>query len=447
MTSTAPTTGSIAIVASGLGLGGTEKGLVNHATAIDRDRFDVRVIVTRTAGPRRADLEAAGIPVHVVTGGPDALAAALQGVDLVHVFRAGTAEPLVPAACRLARVPHLIETNVFGQVDATDDERQFGCHLFVGQMCAWRYRERRGLRDAGFHARHRVLHWPIDIPGLRALAPDRRSAKAALGLDPDRPVVGRIGRDDDTKWRRLLVDMVPHLLELAPDAQVMLVGATDDKRRRLQRLGVSDRVAYISTTYDEAEVITRFAACDVFITAAEIGESYSVAISEAMALGLPIVTCSTPWVDNGQIEQVHQGVTGHIADHPRAFAEACADLLRDPDKAARFGAAAAAFADARMDRVVLTRQLERLYAALLAGEPIPHEWVPDPAEVDAFGAEYVRRLDAKFRPLTDRERREVRLAYVQERARWAWRAAGKLDRETLAFGVAIIRARLPHRKT
>ncbi|WP_354699849.1 glycosyltransferase family 4 protein [Paraconexibacter sp. AEG42_29] len=442
MTTPTQKSGSVAIVTPWLGLGGTEKGLVNHATAIDRERFDVRVVVTKGDGPRHADLDAAGVPVVLATDGPDALAEALRGVDVAHAFRVGLAEPAVPAACRKAGVPHLIETNIFGRIDASSDEPQFDCHLFVGQMCAWRYRERLGLTGPAFHERHRVLHWPIDIPGLRAAAPERRAAKLALGLDPDRPVVGRIGRDDDTKWRRLLVTMVPHLLELVPDVQVMYVGATPDKHKLLRRLGVHDRVSFVDTTFDEAQVMQRFMACDVFVTAAEIGESYSVAISEAMALGLPIVTCSTPWVDNGQIEQVQQGVTGHIADHPRAFAEACADLIADPAKADRFGAAAAVFADERMDRMLLTRQLERLYAALIAGEPIPGDgWVPSLVEVDGFGAEYEQRLTRSFRPLTARERREVQVERYAEQARWALRAARKLDRDNVGFLIGTLRAR------
>ena len=342
-------------------------------------------------GPRRAELEQAGIPVDVANDDPVALEAALRGVDIAHVFRTGLTEPAVPAACRRAGVPHLIETNVFGRIDASSDERQFDCHLFVGKMCAWRYRERVGPAGPSFHDRHRVLHWPVDIPRLRRLAPARADAKAALGLDPERPVVGRIGRDDDSKWRRLLIDMLPRLLELAPETQVLIVGATPEKRRRLRRLGLTDRVVFADTTVDEVEVVQRFCACDVFVTAAEIGESYSVALSEAMALGLPIVTCSTPWVDDGQIEQVDNGSTGYVADRPSAFAEACAELVRDPARARAFGEAGAAKAERLMDRVMLTRQLESLYEGLARDGTAPREWIPAPSEVDGFGAEYARR--------------------------------------------------------
>jgi glycosyltransferase involved in cell wall biosynthesis len=363
-------------------------------------------------------------------------------VQLAHVFRAGLAEALVPAACRDAGVPHLVETNIFGRVDASDDERQFDCHLFVGKMCALRYRQRLGLAGADFHRRHRVLHWAVDIARLRALAPARAEAKERLGLDPARPVVGRVGRDDDTKWRRLLVDTVPHLLRLMPDAQVMFVGATPATVARLRRLGVLSRVHLIDTTFDEAGVATRFAACDVFATAAEIGESYSVAIAEAMALGLPVRTCSTPWVDNGQIEQVQEGVTGHIADHPRVFGEAVASLLSEPRRARAFGEAAMRQAEMFVDKDRLTRQLERLYSGLVRGSGPPADWVPSPGEVDAFEAEYRRRLHAGFRPLSAREQVEVGLERRLEQLRWAIPAARTLDRHQLAFGYWTVRAKL-----
>ncbi len=432
----------IALLNNWLGMGGVEKGLVNHATAFDRKRFDVRVVIVRGDGPRRAELEQAGIPVDVANDDPVALEAALRGVDIAHVFRTGLTEPAVPAACRRAGVPHLIETNVFGRIDASSDERQFDCHLFVGKMCAWRYRERVGPAGPSFHDRHRVLHWPVDIPRLRRLAPARADAKAALGLDPERPVVGRIGRDDDSKWRRLLIDMLPRLLELAPETQVLIVGATPEKRRRLRRLGLTDRVVFADTTVDEVEVVQRFCACDVFVTAAEIGESYSVALSEAMALGLPIVTCSTPWVDDGQIEQVDNGSTGYVADHPSAFAEACAELVRDPARARAFGEAGAAKAERLMDRVMLTRQLESLYEGLARDGTAPREWMPSPSEVDGFGAEYGRRLRSQYRPLTATERRQVQLARRAEQARWAWRATRRLNAGNVGFVAATARARV-----
>ena len=67
-------------------------------------------------------------------------------------------------------------------------------HLFPSKMCALRYRRRLGLAGPEFHARHRVSHWPVDIVRLRGFAPERGEAKRLLGLDPERPVVARVGR-------------------------------------------------------------------------------------------------------------------------------------------------------------------------------------------------------------------------------------------------------------
>ena len=406
-----------------LGLGGTEKAMVTHALELAAGEIDVGVVAIHRGGEREAALAAAGIPAESAGGDRDRLADLLRGTDLVHVFRGGVAEPLLPEAVRDARVPRLVESNVFGAVDASADAAAFDCHLVPSKFCALRLRRRLGDRGPEFHRRHRVSYWPVDVAGLRRRAPEPADAKRALGLDPDRPVVGRIGRADDRKWRDVLVDMVPPLLGLAPEAQVMFVGPTPAKLRRLDSHGVLDRVRLFAPTADEDELGAMYAACDVFATAAEIGESHSYAIEEAMALRLPVVTCSTPWVDNAQIEQVDEGVTGHIANHPVQFAEAIASLLTDAEKRARFAAAAGQKSEALYDAGALSSQLAELYEALLASGSPPAEWRPSSAEVDGFADEYERRLEAHYRPMTPAERDQESADRRRERVRWALRAA------------------------
>jgi glycosyltransferase involved in cell wall biosynthesis len=434
----------VVLAVNGLGLGGTEKSVETHALAFDREVVDVSVVAVQEDGVRRATLEAAGIEVNCAEGDEGRLAELFSGADVVHVTRAGVAEPLVPAARRAAGVPVLVESNVFGAVDASSDEPGFSCHLFPSKMCALRYRLRLGLDGPDFHERHRVSFWPVDLAGLRAQAPDKTEAKRRLGLDPDRPVVVRVGRDNDRKWRNLIVDMVPPLLERAPDAQVVFVGATPAKLRRLERLGALDQVHLFAPTASEEELVGFYAAGDVFVTAAEIGESHSFAIEEAMCLGLPVVTCSTPWVDNAQVEQVDPGETGYLADHPVQFAEAVANLLGNPERRELFSERARAKCDALYDAPPLTRQLERLYAGLLDGSGPPDEWIVPPAEVDAFEAEYELRMASPFRPLTDAEAREVEAERRRERARWALRAVrAGLNPDGLRYAAAVARARLP----
>jgi glycosyltransferase involved in cell wall biosynthesis len=420
-----------------LGLGGTEKGLVSHALALDRERFDVGAVAVHASGPRQAQLEAAGIPVDCAHGDRMRLAEILRGADIVQVFRQGNTEPLLPDAARDAGVPFLVEWSMFGQVDRSPQERQFSCHLFNSKFCLLRYRRRVGDHSPDFHRRHRVLYLGLDLEGLRGRAPERREAKRTLGLDPERPVVGRIGRDDDLKWRNLLVDMIPTLLERVPGVQMLLVGATPRKRERLLRLGVLDSCHLEPPVLDEERLATYYAACDVLVNAAEIGESQGLAIAEAMSLGIPVVTCSTPWGDNAQVEFVEHGSTGLVANHSRPFGEAVARLLEEPELRERLGAAGRQ-KTSMLDVRPLTRQLERLYDGLLSGNGPPRDWSPSLAEVERFGFEYARRLGREYRPLTRRERID---AYV-ERRRERWRQiALHLNREALTAAARRLRAR------
>jgi glycosyltransferase involved in cell wall biosynthesis len=397
-----------------LGIGGTERGLVAQATAIRDQRIRPRAVGILEGGARASVLERAGLRVDVAGGDQTRLAEILRGADVVIVMRQGIREPLLPAAARHAGVPHLVEWNQFGHRDRSDDERSFACHLFVSQMVELRYREMVGDRTPGFHDRHRVQYLPVDET-VRRLAPERAAAKEALGLDPGRPVVGRVGRAADAKWRDLLVDMVPELLRLAPEAQVLLVGTTPAKRRRLERLGVLDRCLLIDPTTDEGRLATITAACDVSVGASRIGESLGLANLEAMSLGIPVVTCSTPWADNAQVEFVEHGVTGLIANHPRPFAEAVATLLHDDQLRARLGSAAERLVRERFDLASLTKQLERLCVSLVDQGRVPAEWSPAPEEVEAFSREYERRSALEFRPLARTERFQAELARRRER--------------------------------
>jgi glycosyltransferase involved in cell wall biosynthesis len=432
---------AVALTVNSLGLGGIQKGLVAHARELDPTRFQVHVVGLQELGPSAEALRIAGIRVDCADGDAQRLAGLIAGADVVHAFRAGAADPLVLDAAARAGTPVLVETNVFGLIDPSRAARGFDCRLFVSRMCALRYRDRAGPKGAEFHRRHRVLPHAVDVEGLRAGAPERSAAKQRLGLDPARPVVARIGRADDLKWRTLLVDMLPTLLELAPDAQPLLVGVTPAKRARLERRGVLDRCTLLDPVADDEEVACMFAACDVMVNAAELGEAGAVAITEAMALGIPVVTCSTPWVDNAQVELVEHGVTGLVANHPQPFAEAVAKLLEDERLRVRLGAAAQAVAERSFDARPLTRQLEALYESLLAGGDAPDAWEPSTADLEAFAREYPRRVRAEFRPLSRRERAEARAARERERA---VRLRGLLRPGRLRLALALARARLKH---
>ena len=429
---------TVAMVVDRLTLGGTEKGLVTYAAALDRERFRPRVVCRLGLGPRAEALRAAGVPFASADGDPRRLRELLDGAALVHLWRGGTGARGVAGAAREAGAAAVVETDVFGLLDPSAPA--VDCRLFLSRTCAVRYRRQAGLSPRHFHLRHRVLPLPLDHAMLAGAAPAREEAKRRLGLDPALPVVGRLGRADDHKWRNLLVDMLPELARLAPDAQVLLVGATSSKRRRLERRGVLGRCVLVDPVSSELELAALYAACDVFVTASELGESQGLAIAEAMALGSPVVTCATPWVDNAQVELVEHGRTGLLASHPRAFAEAVATLLHDGALRSRLGAAARERVLRRLDSGTLTGRLEALYTALLEGGAPPREWEPGVTELEAFEEECSRAPHApEYRTLTAPERLTVRAARERERLR---RGVDLLRPTMLPLAWSMLRARV-----
>jgi hypothetical protein len=88
----------------------------------------------------------------------------------------------------------------------------------------------------------------------------------------------------------------------------------------------------------DAELVAAYSAMDVFGHAAAQGESFGYVLTEAMLCEVPVVTLSTPWGDNAQVEVVGHGVGGLVAANSRAFRQLMDRLVMDPDLRAALGA-------------------------------------------------------------------------------------------------------------
>ena len=185
-----------------------------------------------SVGPREAELAGTrASPSTSPTATEARLVELLRGADVVH--RAAPRDRRA-AACPRPRARRACRTSSSGTSSAAStrspDEARFDVHLFISKMMP------AALPRRGRRAPAAGLPPPPPRAGAAARAPALRGARAVdgarrselLGLDPDRPVVGRVGRAADGKWRDLLVDMVPPLLERVPGG----AGAASSARRR-----------------------------------------------------------------------------------------------------------------------------------------------------------------------------------------------------------------------
>ena len=170
----------------------------------------------------------------------------------------------------------------------------------------------------------------------RGTGPGRAAARAALGLEPQQPVVLTVGRLAVQKGHRYLIDAVPELASRFPDVAVVIIGKGPlDERLRAQaaELGVADRVRLVGFRPDARMLLD---AADVFVLPSR-QEGMPLAALEAMEAGVPVVATRVI----GTAEVVVDGETGILVprEDPPALAAAIGRLLDDPARAARFGEA------------------------------------------------------------------------------------------------------------
>jgi glycosyltransferase involved in cell wall biosynthesis len=209
-------------------------------------------------------------------------------------------------------------------------------------------------RQLGFRSRLTQLFTNgIDLTRF-GFSPDSRSAtRRELRLPEDAVVVIAVGRDDPMKnWPGMLA-----AADAAADRKVWLVAVGEGSERlppgpQRRLLGRRDDMPAL------------YSAADIFMLASHFGEGRSVALSEAMACGLPVVVTGVG--DNGAIAR-DAGLVVAPGDAD-ALALALLKLAGDPSLRAHAGKIGQARAAARFGVDGLHASFSGFYDTLL-GEP------------------------------------------------------------------------------
>jgi len=194
--------------------------------------------------------------------------------DLVHVHY-GLAAP----AARLVRgVPRVL--SLYGSDVNVPWQRRF-TRLGTGGVRARIYPSRRLVDAAGDGAGYVV---PNGIDRALFTPADRESARRALGLPPDEPIV---------------------LFGAAPANPVKGHDVFTDVLAALRTRGINARELVLAAdAQPRADVVRKFAAADLLLVTSRRGtESGPLVVKEAAAMGLPVVS-----VDVGDVAEVLDGV-------------------------------------------------------------------------------------------------------------------------------------------
>lgn len=214
---------------------------------------------------------------------------------------------------------------------------------------------------------------PIPPPREESSQQAARAALAevspALALPTGAPLAVYTGRLDAAKGLTTLVAAWPEVVAHEPEARLWLVGEGPLARQigdQARALGLEDRVV-LPGAFDDVQDVLR--AADLFVLpSAE--ENMSMALLEAMALGLPVVASDIA----GNRALIRDGQHGRLVGpgDAAALAAAVIECRRNPRQAADWGRAARARVEAEFSVERMAGLHVALFERLLAGEPAWH---------------------------------------------------------------------------
>lgn len=183
--------------------------------------------------------------------------------------------------------------------------------------------------------------------------PDR--ARGWLGIPPDAPVVGFVGRMTRDKGLPELVEAFDSILDAKPETHLLLVGwfdASEDALGGELRFRIRNH-ARIHYTGFVADTAPYYRAMDVMVLPTW-REGFPNAVLEAVSSGIPVVTT----LSTGSRDAVVPEVTGLLIPpgYPAAISEAVLQLLDRPERRRQMGVAARAWV---LDRYVNGNVLSR----------------------------------------------------------------------------------------
>ncbi len=120
--------------------------------------------------------------------------------------------------------------------------------------------------------------------------PDARARLARIcGFGDDRLIIGNVARSHPMKDHVAMVRTIAKLRDAGCNVHGVLIGeglSTSAANAEAVALGLSDRVSCLETRGDIASLVPGF---DVFLLSSAWGEAFPLAVTEAMAAGVPCV--------------------------------------------------------------------------------------------------------------------------------------------------------------
>lgn len=336
-----------------------------HAVQIARllqDRGYQVDFLAPSPDPMFDELEDEGIPVHVIDmkrgkGIPGTFALAKligeRGYDLVHAHLSRAAY-ISWLAASMKRVPQVYTVHVetkepVYRLAAKGRNRIIAVSNFIYGV----------LTESGVDPHYiDIIHHGSDFSDQSYTS--QESVHEEFGIEPDRKLVGLIGRVCHLKGHEIAVEALPAALERSPDLQLLFIGRIVDDfdevlMKRAKELGVEDRITFTGNRSDVARLIDSLSFC----IHPSYRESFALAALEAMSRSKPVLASRI----GGLTEVVVDEHTGLLVDQtPEAYAEGMALLAMNEERREELGRNALLHAKEKFTIAQMMERLEAVYA-------------------------------------------------------------------------------------
>ena len=288
-------------------------------------------------------------------------------IHLIHSFQTSSA-PHALGLSRLTGIPHIIQFR--NTYNGAGHYLRYKLHkarilLALSESMMEQYARLVGAK-ARPDQRRVVIPNGIDVDAYR-LRGHAGNVRADLGLSPDQPIIGIVGRLSPRKDSVLALEVARRIAGTRPDARFVFVGGFSDEEYRAQVLarmreaGLENTCILVGHQEDPAPW---FRAFDILMHTAW-REGHAKVFNEAMVFGKPIVASRIA----GSIDVIEDGVTGYLceAGNAGAFTEALLSLLGSPSRRMEFGEAGRRRVETRFSSNRSLAMLAELYQQSLGG--------------------------------------------------------------------------------
>ena len=319
------------LIFAGDGIGGTEKCASLFARELTRRGYQVGYVSNH--GPRVMLMEEEGVKIIQPSDNPEEIAIMISrfGANIVHQHVSGyQLKNPIYKALRLINDPSikLIETNIFGRFEDPVGLELVDYRMFVSAASAVQAFRRVGKKLSVASLGNNIMVYNPVPAFASTVNPDEMSAiRGELGVRQDEILFYRIGQPGH-KWTEWEFEAFKLIKKQVPKSRLLLMEPPPELWSKIEPAVDSLGIILMKASSDFTWLEKLNHSADISIHASAWGESFGYTIAEAMLAGRPVISRSTPWGDNAQVELIENGKTGFICSSVHEMARRGIDLAR-----------------------------------------------------------------------------------------------------------------------